>query len=155
MRQVLRCNWILCWIATLIIGCESRYSYQPVTSMGGVVSKSRDTIGDVKFTMGSYDTAQSAKSIIQNLFIDNNSTSDVVVLGGDLETGSKTVSAKIYRDAEGEKERTVGPKFSKSVGLAFNFDAPASEALGKDIVWIWYLRIGEEEHSLRVPMRRN
>lgn len=142
-------------ILLLITGCEPRYSYHPVTATGGTESRFRDKIGDVKFSMEPYDTTTGAKSILQSLFIDNGSTTEVVVLGAELETGGKTFPAKIYRDAEGEKERIVPPKFSKSVSLAFAFSASASEVLNQDITWVWHLGIGDEEHTLHVPMRRN
>ena len=79
----------------------------------------------------------------------------LLVLNAVLETNGLTIPAKIYEGAEGEKERTVPAKFSNSVGLPFFFGAPASEVLGKDIVWVWLVRIGNEEQAIRVPMRRD
>ena len=145
---------ILAWTVAVVTGCDPGYSYKPVSPAGGVVARSGDKIGEVKFTMGTYETSTSSKSIIQNLFVDNGSNADVVVLDAVLETGDKTIPAKIYSDVEGEKERTVPAKFSKTVGLAFSFGDSAAEVLAKEIIWVWQLRIGTEEHTLRVPMRR-
>lgn len=145
---------LLVCIAAALAGCDSTYSYKPVTATGERIERSAEKIGNVKFSMGPYEPSTTSKSILQHLFIDNGSNADVLVLNAVLETDGKTIPAKIYEGAEGEKERTVPAKFSNSVGLPFFFGGPAAEVLGKDIVWIWQLHIGQEEQIIRVPMRR-
>ena len=58
-------------------------------------------------------------------------------------------------DAPEEREaRTVPAGESKTVGFLWEFGGPASNVLGADITWVWQVRIGNAEHSLRVPMQR-
>jgi hypothetical protein len=86
--------------------------------------------------------------------IANESNNEVIVLGGQLETNGRTIEATLYDDPANREARTVPPGGSKSVSLSWDFGASAYDVLAPDVTWVWRVRIGTEDHSLRVSMKR-
>ncbi len=76
------------------------------------------------------------------------------MLGGQLLTNGRTIEAKVYDSSANVVNRTVLAGESKVSDLFWDFGTPAYQVLGQEITWIWKVRIGKDEHILRVPMRR-
>jgi hypothetical protein len=135
-------------------GCDPGYKYHSVDAKGQRLLHWSETVEGVRFSARPYSTLIGSGNTIVYLDITNESDKEVVVLGGQLVTNDRRIEARIIDDAPNREARTVSARESKSVDLLWEFGGPASEVLGQDLTWVWRVRIGEAEHSLRVPMER-
>lgn len=154
--QTSRCAFLfpLLVLAPLASGCDPGYHYQPLDAKGQRLPHWSKTVAGVHFSAGPYGTLIGSGNTVVNLNITNESGKEVIVLGGQLVTNGRTIEARILDDAPNREDRTVPAGESKTVSLYWEFGGSASEVLGTDITWIWRVRIGTTEHSLRVPMQR-
>jgi hypothetical protein len=135
-------------------GCDPGYSYQPVDTKGERLPQWSEKVEGVHFSARPYSTLIGSKNTIEYLDITNESDKEVVVLGGQLLTKGRTIEAQVLDDPPNREARTVPAGESKSVSLYWEYGGSASDVLGPDITWVWRVRIGAAEHSLRVPMQR-
>jgi hypothetical protein len=149
----------LAFLAFSASGCDPGYQYQPVDPQGNPLSQWSEVIDGVRFSVKPYSTLIGSGSASRSLEITNKSDKKVVVLGGQLLSKGRAIEAIIDDSPEGRTGRTVSPGDTKAVYLSWEFGdvvhhRPAHEVLGPDITWVWQVRIGEGEHTLRVPMQR-
>jgi hypothetical protein len=140
--------------ALLASACDPGYKYQPVDANGQQLPTWSEKVEGVRFSTRPYSELIGSGNTIRYLDITNESDKEVVVLGGHLLTNGRKIEAHIIDDPPNREARTVPAGESKSVFLLWEFGGPASDVLGPDITWVWRVRIGETEHSLRVPMQR-
>lgn len=119
---------------------------------GQRLSEWSETIGGVRFSARPFVILTGSSGGIP-LVVANGSDKEVVVLGGQLVTKGRTVEADVPDDPATRAFRTVPAGETKSVSLGWSLGT-ASKALGPDPTWVWRVRIGGTEHTLRVPMRR-
>lgn len=137
-----------------VSGCDRGYNYQPVDPQGNRLPQWSETVGGVQFSAKPYTTLIGQSAAILYLDIANESDKEAFMLGGQLVTNGRTIEAEVDDSSEGRDARTVSPGASKSVMLFWDLGGSADEVLGPDITWVWRVRIGAAEHSLRVPMQR-
>jgi hypothetical protein len=141
-------------LALSAAGCDPGYNYQPVDAKGQRLPEWSETIEDVRFSSRPYSTLIGSGNTCVYLDIINESDKEILVLGGQLLTNDRTIEAIIIDDPPNREARTVPAGESKSVLLYWEFGGSASEVLGPNLTWVWRVRIGKTEHSLRVPMQR-
>jgi hypothetical protein len=141
-------------LALAVPGCDPGYTYQPVGPQGNRLAEWSETVEGVRFSARPYMVLIGSRSTFGQLDIANESDKEVVVLGGQLVTNGRTIEAHIFDSPANREARTVAPGGSESVSLLWEFGGSASEVLGPDISWVWRVRIGSEDHSLRVSMER-
>jgi hypothetical protein len=149
--------------AMLASGCDPGYGYAPVDSSGTKLQRWSETIDGVQFEMS--DFSQLWGSLLRvGLEIDNHSKVDVVVESALVETSDgKAIKAEGPRDREEENSyyfvpsRAVPSGESQEVYPEWDFvhhGGLAHEVMGSRITWVWKVRIGKEEHLLRVKMKQ-
>jgi hypothetical protein len=147
----------LCAALLASIGCDPGYDYKPLDAGGRKVAKWSDSVSGVRFEMKPFMILTGSGGTSQGLTIVNGSDRNVVVLGGQLSTNGRTLEAKL--PGEGEvKWRTVPPGAAETINLSWDFGEQggyADKALGPSVTWIWRVKIGDEEHTIRVGMERN
>jgi hypothetical protein len=140
-------------------GCSFLYRYYPVDAAGYRLREWSETVEGVRFSAFSQDGTwttgrDSSFGTEVGLDVTNKSDKEVVVLGGQLLTNGRTIKAH-FPDPPNRDDRTVPAGKSRSVPLLWNYGGGfADQVLGPDITFIWQMRIGKAEHSLRVPMQR-
>ena len=140
--------------ALSVPGCDPGYTYQPVGPQGNRLPLWSETVEGVRFSARPCMELVGSRSTSGQMEIANESDKEVVVLAAQLVTNGRTIEANIFDNPAHREARTVPPGGSKSVSLSWDFGGSASEVLGPDITWVWRVRIGTEEHSLRVSMKR-
>jgi hypothetical protein len=147
----------LCTALLASVGCDPGYGYTPVDAGGRKVGKWSESVAGVRFEMTPFMVFTGSAGTMQGLSIVNNTEQDVVVLGGQLSTNGRILEAILPGEGEA-KWRTVGPGAAETVKLSWNFREQGGEAektLGPSLTWIWRVKIGDEERTLRVSMERN
>jgi hypothetical protein len=136
-------------------GCDPGYGYQPIDAGGKKVPQWSTMIAGVRFSADPYGTLIGSRNTFMRLGVANESKDEVEVLGGELETNGRTLKANLRAGPEHRAARTVPAGETKQVSLLVDFGGSASEVLGPSVTWVWRVRIGKAEHTLRVPMDRN
>ena len=127
--------------------------YQPVDAKGEPLPQWSETIEGVRFSMRPLSLSISGGASIC-LEIANDSDKEVVLLGGEVLTYGRTIEAKVHDSPQDVLARTAPIGQSKVVGLSWEFGTWLDQVLGHEITWVWKVRIGKAEHSLRIPMQR-
>lgn len=140
--------------ALSVPGCDPGFNYQPVDAKGGQLLQWSETVEGVRFSARPYRAGIGSSNAVVYLDITNDSDKEALVLGGQLVTNGRTIEARIIDEPLERKARTVPAGQKKSVLLYWEFGGAASDVLGPDITWVWRVRIGKDEHSLRVLMKR-
>jgi hypothetical protein len=140
-------------------GCEFVYRYYPVDAKARRLPGWSEMVEGVRFSAfsddGTWTTGRDSSFGAEvGLDITNKSDKEVVVLGGQLLTNGRTIKAH-FPNPPNRDDRTVPAGKSRSVPLLWNYGGgSADQVLGPDITFIWQVRIGKAERSLRVPMQR-
>jgi hypothetical protein len=147
------------FVALLPAGCDRSYTYQTIGPKGAKLAQWSQSLEGVRFSAAPYRTSPESTSADMILDVANESNKEVVVLGCRLVSGQDRmsaggISAKVVDSLEDRVARSVPAGASKSVSLHFEFGGPVSTALHEDVMWDWWIRIGETEHTLTVPMTR-
>jgi hypothetical protein len=135
-------------------GCDPGYRYTPLDADGEKVPEWSTTIAGVRFSVDPYHTFIGSGNTLMVLDVANESKEVVEVLGGELETKGRTLKAYLPPGQENRAARTVPARSTNAVVLLVEFGEPASHVLGTTITWVWRVRIGNTEHTLRVSMDR-
>jgi hypothetical protein len=144
-------------MALLASGCDPGFAYIPVNENGTRVEEWSETIQGVRLATYVYQQLTPISSLGRSLKVENKSNSDVVVVGARLEMNGKSLEAKPPKDRDEEIYRTVPKGRSKWVYFDFDVSQLSDEErwdLGPSITWTWRVRIGGEEHVVRVKMDR-
>jgi hypothetical protein len=134
-------------------GCDPGYCYDPVDKNGRPNERWSETIDGVRLETQRVFDLLPASWLFGALKIQNNSDSDVVVVGGRLEANGKSLEP---RDCD-LKYRTVPKGKEKEVTLDWDLSRLSHDEqwnLWPTITYVWTLRIGQQERVIRVPMRR-
>jgi hypothetical protein len=145
---------VLVSLAVSAPGCDPAFNYQPIDAKGQRLPLWSETVEGVRFSENPYTTLRGSGNTVEYLDIANGSDKEVAVLGGQLVTNGRTIEARIIDDPANREARTVPAGESKSVLLFWEFGDTALKVFGPDLTWVWHVRIGETEHTLRVPMKR-
>jgi hypothetical protein len=136
-------------------GCSPEFNYQPIDGNAQPLTEWSESVDGVRFSAGQFSAVIGSKDTIAFIDVDNQADMRAVVLGGELLTNGRSIEAHVLDDAESVKARSVPARSGfKRVMLRWQLDSPASELLGSSITWVWKVRIGPNEHVLRIPMQR-
>jgi hypothetical protein len=149
---------LLILVAALLLlpGCDFGFSYHPVDANERKAERWDETIDGVQFGMASFADIRGGL-LVQGLEITNNSDFDVAVVSAKVEkSDGKSLEAEFPRSPEDKRGRWDVPKGrSARVSARWNFQPKEpDEALGRKITWVWNVRIGENEHVVRVKMEQ-
>jgi hypothetical protein len=144
----------LALFAASATGCDPGYRYKPVDVDGKQLSHWSTTIEGVAFSADPFTILIGSKGTFMQLGVVNESKDEVEVLGGELETKGTTLKAGVPPSPEDRAARTVSAGETKKVFLHVDLGRAASDVLGPSITWVWRVRIGMTEHTLRVPLDR-
>jgi hypothetical protein len=112
------------------------------------------TINGVRFGADPYSILIGSSNAFMHLEIANESKEEVEVLGGQLETKGRTLEADLPREPEDREARVVPAGSTRAISLLVALGGAASDVLGPSITWVWRIRIGTAEHTLRLRMDR-
>ena len=141
-------------LAASATGCDPGYGYKPVDADGKKVPQWSTTVAGVRFSADPYSTLIGSGNTLMQLSVTNESKDEVEVLAGELETKGRTLRANLLPGSEDRAARTVPAGEAKEVSLLVDFGGHAYDVLGPSITWVWRVRIGTAEHTLRVRMDR-
>lgn len=141
-------------LALLTPGCDPGYGYQPVDSDGKKVPQWSATIAGVRFTADPYSDLIGSGNTLMQMRVANESKDEVEVVGGELEAKGRTLKADLPPGPDNRAARTVPVGSTREVSLLVDFGGAAADVLGPSITWVWRVRIGTAEHTLRVQMDR-
>jgi hypothetical protein len=147
----------LCAALLASAGYDPGYGYKPLDTKGRKVGDWSESVAGVRFEMAPFMILTGSGGTMQGLTIVNNSDHDVIVLGCRLSTKGRTLEAKLPGEGEA-KWRTVRPRAAEIINLSWDFreqGGDAEKTLGPSVTWIWRVKIGDEEHTLRVRMERD
>ncbi|HEX3152855.1 MAG TPA: hypothetical protein VHR66_32585 [Gemmataceae bacterium] len=140
--------------AVAVAGCDPGYTYTPVDANGQPVSEWATTIAGVKFSVTPSSILIGSSNEFIGLDVVNGSAAEVVVVGAEIETNGRALKANLFAGAENTAARTVDAGQTGPVSLLVELGGPAGETFGLTITYVWHIRIGSDEHTLRVPMNR-
>jgi hypothetical protein len=129
--------------------------YQPVDAAGQPLPEWSETVDQVRFSMPLLSLRNGSNSTIF-LHVTNASDKEVVLLGGEALTygDGPAIEARVFDGPQEVALRTVPAGQSKEVGLFWEFGTSLDQVLGPEVTWVWRVRIGKAEHTLRVRMQR-
>jgi hypothetical protein len=137
-----------------VVGCDPGYRYKPIDADGKKVPRWSTTVAGVRFSADPYSTLIGSGSTFMRLGVANDSKNEVEVIGGELETRGRTLKANLPPGPENRAARIVSAGETKEVSLLVDFGGAASDVLGPTITWVWRVRIGTAEHTLRIDLDR-
>jgi hypothetical protein len=144
-------------IALLASGCDPGFAYIPVNENGTRFEEWSETIQGVRLATNVYQQLTPISVLGESLKVENNSNGDVVLVGARLELNGKSLESLPPKNREEEIGRTVPKGRSDWFYLDFDVSQLKDEErwdLGPSITWTWTVRIGREEHVVRVQMVR-
>jgi hypothetical protein len=141
-------------VAVVTAGCDPGYTYKPTNDAGQLVEEWTTKIGDVRFSCGPDNLLIGSRSKYLVLTVENASQDGVEILGAQVETGGRSISADLLPDPDNCKERVVPASETKSVWLLVDLGGSASEVLAPSVAHVWRVQIGTAEHVLRAELRR-
>lgn len=141
-------------VAATVAGCDPGYTYKPFNEAGDLVEDQSARIGEVRFALHAYSILIGSQNDYVELTIENKSADEVEVVGAELTTGGRTVTAKLWPGPDGPEVRTVPAGSTKKVSLLVELGGAASDVLAPIIAQVWRVRIGSAEHVLRFELRR-
>jgi hypothetical protein len=130
------------------LACDPGYSDSPVDATGARVPRWSQTIDGVTFEMERYERfgyPESETSLDAWLSIVNDSEFEVVVLRASVETRARTI------DHPGTGW-TARSKTREPVYATWDLNEPG---LGPAITYVWTVRIGTAEHTVKSRMERD
>ena len=142
-------------IACSVTGCDPGYDYKPVDEEGKKVQQWSTKIAGVQFSTDPFNTLIGSRGTFMWLQVTNESKETVEIVGGEVESNGRTMKANWPFDSASREARTVTPGSAKQVRLFLEFGGSAMDVLGPTITWVWRVRIGTEEHILRVRKDRD
>ncbi len=141
-------------VAIATLGCDPGYEYTPVDAAGAKVPRWSTTIDGVRLSAEPYSTLIGSRSTFMELGVANESGVEVEVLAGEMETGGRTLWAGVPPGPENRAARIVPAGGTRTVSLLVDLGGAAADILGPSLTWVWRVRIGTAEHTLRVRMDR-
>ncbi len=155
MVRSIRAAGIASFLACLVIcGCpgDPGYGYDPTNTKGQIVDRWSETIDGVSFSAGHEEVLAGNSYAGYGFDVVNHSEKTVVVLSGELVTNGRTMKA----EAESEPPRSIPPRTLGTAFLLCRFVDPldASQILGDTMTWTMRVRIGDDERSVSVTLKR-
>jgi hypothetical protein len=137
-------------LALLASGCTLSYRYDPLDESGTVVEEWSTTIGKARFSAKLFSVPTGYSFAYGSLTVENKSSDNVSILAAKLETNGRTL------DEGQDKLDTILPGRTETVSRPVQFPEgmQASKVMGPSATWIWRVRIGENEHTIRVNMKK-
>jgi hypothetical protein len=141
-------------VLVALVGCDPGYKFEPVDSAGNKTAQWTTTIGGVKFTAQPTTMLIGDSGEFMTIGVENDSKDEVEVLGAQIESNGRTLPANLLAGKENQDARTILPGSSSRVQLLVELGGPAYEVLAASVVHVWRVRIGMDEHIIRIRFDR-
>ena len=145
--------YVLLFLLGMFVLGDPGYQYNPVDGHGRPIAKWSRTVDGLTLEGGPYSTLIGSGIGAYGYRLTNRSDKGVTLLGGTLLTDGRSLEA----DTEGALPRSFAPGTSGDVSFTFDFrphGGDAEQVLGKNLTWIWRLRVGDRERTIEVKMLR-
>jgi hypothetical protein len=139
--------------AAIVPGCDPGYVYSAVDATGAPVERWYREIEGVTLEGNTFETLASDTMTVYGFDLNNRSGRRVTILGGKIVTGERSMMGHIPQD----EEWTFRPGTSGTVNLRFDYarhGGDAGSVLGPSLTWSWLVRIGDQERTVEVEMKR-
>jgi hypothetical protein len=135
----------------LVAGCDPGYHYRAVNQDKNEERWSR-TVEGVRFGGGLFGSLTGCREFFNTLSVQNDSLSEVEVLGGTVTSNCRTFVGKLcYKPPD----CVIPPRVTRTVHLFFDLSSDTVyDVLGPTIVWTWRVRIGNKAVPIVVEMAR-